>query len=465
MRTFQHKEWEYSLSVFEKLKNQKAYSERFRIEYAFHLINNRKFLKRAKAFLYYLSDFLYLTYTILKFQIFKPHRLEKISGNIFLISDSQVELQNLLPVISHAHQNSKDHLILCPAWCYDILKRKIPKELSGKLVIIQSLTDHKNVIRRAGNIISSVFKAIRDTLWFSTKKVKRSISFSTAFSRFAITDYYFRPILKKLMSKPASLIAVHDAWLWESIFFSVARERDIRSMVLQHGLTGDFNYPLFAEKFLTWGERDSNFMVQKNRALDTEVEMTGSPYMDSIRKGFSVNMDGAFELQNIIFLSQPFFRIPSISQEDYQKILLAFYGLGDMAVSKGKRLVIKPHPLDRKKYYATKPENVKWSHDTLLDALRSSCIAITVDSTSMLEAAMLKIPVIQITTPGMNRNNDFSATKICVQCDEQSLHDEVKYLLNDRSYYKNRIEESQNALSCFFHNLGSSLSKIDKLMV
>lgn len=463
MRQFLYTEWQYTLEAFERLSVKKKYARRFRVQYYFLAAANRTFIKRLKLSLFYIAAYLNMVLQVWKLQRSSRHVLENPNQVIVLISDNHAYIQNMRPLVQRLFDDNIPFTLIAPSSHIHSLKNKLGDDLAPLLVPFEAIRVKGEHPRLLGSFLAGVV----DAFWFVFQNIRHAFLMRTVFALYGFTEKYFGRQLRRFFTAETRLIAANDHWFWESLYFTAAKERGARSMIIQHGVIGDHTYPLFADKFLCWSNFDKKKLFNVLDARPEEVALVGSPYFDQVYNNVKTKKltDNQAEQLYIVFLTQPLMGTQLIEPGYYEEIVNRFYRLEPLAKRFNKKLVLKLHPQDKAAHFANRPSSIEIVNEGLLDVLSKSCIAITLDSTSIYEAAMFEVPAIQATVQNSIRDIDFSASGISLRTiSSAELEAVINALLSEPIAYQQQTERANVALHEYYHDLGHSLDNILDLL-
>ena len=431
------------------------------MEYAHLLMWHKTSGQKFKALVMNLLAFFNQLRYIFSGKLLKPFFVDGTYRNVILLQDNRVYIQSLLPVVEEAIKLNYNILLLCPAKQLNSLKSTLPAQIAAKLKTFESLSLQESFFVRFVKILISAARGFAAIFGFWGSGLKDSFFFSTAFGRYALTKFCYENTVKKLFSgnQATTLLAANDHWFWESLFFTIAGKTNAQTFVIQHGVTGELSYPLFAKAFLAWGLYDANKLINECGAIPQEMIVAGSPYFNKVYSGirdFAGGADNKFDKPYITYLAQPAVKSNFMDKDDYFELVNWFLKLDNIATKTGKKLLIKLHPQEHISDYNSVKNKAEISEEKLYDVLAKSCLVLTVDSTSLFEAAMFKVPVIQVMQPNLDRV-DLSSTGISIklQSDEEVLN-YVSQLIENEENYKAAVEKMQNSLGQFYYNLGEA---------
>lgn len=473
-RKFFYKEWEYSISVFERLRKSKPFSVRFRLEYSFLLINNKTIGAKLKSFIFNWLAFLNLVKRLFLAQVIKK-QYTKHAEVVFFISNNPVYLQHLSPVLLSFIEKKREFNLYCPGQHVKILKEKLAKPIAEKLIPIESFSFIGNRFQNLFLLIFSILKSLADAGWFVFRNSKSSILFSSSFARYSLSQHFFNGQLLQFFSSKSTLLAANDHWMWESLLFTSAKEAGARTFICQHGVTGEISYPIFADKFLSWGEYEVENFVKNLDAKSSEIMPVGSPYFDNIyRKVMGLRQaqndkeaqqDKTFQNPYIVFLSQPFIGTQFLKEGEYEELIYWFYSLEETAKLLGKKLLIKLHPGDKEENYSNCPESIEITREPLEAVLPKSCITMTLDSTAIFESVFFEVPALQIATTNQSRYLDFSVSGLTVWLKSGiELAEYISKVLSEETTFNQQQSKANLSLNNYYFGLGNSLERFEELV-
>jgi hypothetical protein len=233
-------------------------------------------------------------------------------------------------------------------------------------------------------------------------------------SRFVLRTLLLRAYLYQRMydalfaaSKPRAVIMHNDFTSLSYLGLSAALRAGIPDFTLQHGFPSPEYFPGSASHYLVWGPAFAHFM-QERGGVRTRYVAVGAPRLDATvlaagkrhRARHKINTTGLSQdgKLNLLFLSQS--HSPVFSKAEHHQILALVSAL---AQEPWLRLVVRAHPQESAKAWrryaglasaATVPAEV-----SLTESVLAADLILAVNSTAMLEAALLGAPVVQIALP------------------------------------------------------------------
>jgi hypothetical protein len=189
----------------------------------------------------------------------------------------------------------------------------------------------------------------------------------------------------------------------------VARRHGIPDFTLQHGFPSQEYFPASASHYLVWGPAFYESMT--GRALNgTRFAVAGAPRLDMIETTEERRRSAKEKLLhlrlivpeklNVLFLSQSHTLV--FSKSEHLEILSL---VGELAETPWIQMLVRRHPQEAGgsfhvhagfKHAAIVPPEI-----SLAEAVLAADVVISVNSTAMLEAALLNVPVIQLALPAL----------------------------------------------------------------
>jgi len=157
-----------------------------------------------------------------------------------------------------------------------------------------------------------------------------------------------------------------------------------------------------------WGPAFEKWMRGRGEDSTTRIAVTGAPRLASLPSCAAAGRGAARARMmrlglaragrlNVLFLSQS--HSPVFSSEQHRQILTLVSAL---SAEPWLHLMVRPHPQEsRAKRRSWPGASVVPAEISLLEAVLAADIVLSVNSTAMLEAALLRTPVLQIALPGL----------------------------------------------------------------
>lgn len=328
-------------------------------------------------------------------------KLSKKESKIIIFIDSNMRIKQYLPVIK------------------ELKKRKISwKVISGNISVKLHLLKHGiksdllNILNNEGDkeIIERILEKIKDTgEIYNRKKIFGYVKKAIKFRLPAIISS--KKYIEKTFSlkKPLGVVLENDSSDLSRLIIEMARNKGIKTFVLQHGLIQNPSgyLPLNADYMFVWGGKDREFY---NKYGYQNVIVTGNPLFDKMEnnKKKILNRLGIPEDKKIILLT------PTRGHgelNEYKRFIEKI--LNKVSKIKNAEILLKIHPLDDPDIYqkiAEKFDNVSvFKNPSLKDILKGKIktaysqdlikicdVMITNGSTSELEALAMNKKTIRI---------------------------------------------------------------------
>ncbi|HKR94708.1 MAG TPA: hypothetical protein VJW55_05080, partial [Candidatus Angelobacter sp.] len=222
-----------------------------------------------------------------------------------------------------------------------------------------------------------------------------------------VRAYLCREVYERLFAENRALAAVitHNDFTTSSYLAClVAREMGVKSFTLQHGFPTQEYFPTSAEHYLVWGQRFHDYMAARP-GMQSNLIVAGAPRFDGLAK--ARNSRSALRLKreengtncagrcDVVFFSQS--HSPLFTEAEHRLVLAALKPLLD---DHRFHVVVRLHPQETEKRFrrlsgfdriTIAPRDL-----SLQETLSSADVAISCNSTAMLEAMAVDVPVVQI---------------------------------------------------------------------
>ena len=273
--------------------------------------------------------------------------------------------------------------------------------------------------------------------------------------------------------KISSIVCWSENGFNEQIAIGLGQNMKKRIFLLQHGLYADsidsisqneFSgvLPKNSNNFLIWGGVTEKY-VKNIQLSETEIKIIGSPSYDSI-----IDNGDHEEKHILIATTSTSNKIGDFlikDRENYEKTILKIcQSLENM----GKEIIIKIHPFEDEKYVTelVKKLNPKIrviKKGNIIPLIKSCEVFISLDmSTTILEAQLLKKPVISINT-GKVPYNDESSIFESNSCDRVKIEDfekTITKIIHDNNYRTDLIRRGTNFFNEYVGNQGKASEKL-----
>jgi hypothetical protein len=174
---------------------------------------------------------------------------------------------------------------------------------------------------------------------------------------------------------------------------------------LQHGFPQPEYFPATATHYLVWGAAMADYMEQHSPGAATSFVALGAPRLDAMALLHERHPDAKSRLEqlglrhsdklNLLFLSPSHSRLFTPIEHKWVLSLVA-----EMAGLPEVHLIVRRHPQEAYARFRQPAAQAQAAHIpasvSLIESVLGSDVVISVDSTAMLEAALLGTPVVQI---------------------------------------------------------------------
>ena len=282
-------------------------------------------------------------------------------------------------------------------------------------------------------------------------------------------------ITKRILEKfkISSIICWSENGFNEQIAITLSQNMKKEIFLLQHGLYADsidsisqneFSgvLPRNSNKFLVWGNIIKKY-TKHIQFSGTEVKIIGSPSYDSIVGGGENN-----EKHILIATTSTSNKIGDFlikDKEAYEKTILTIcQSLENM----GKEIIIKIHPFEEERYVTELVKNLNpkinvIKKGNIVPLIKSCEVFISLDmSTTILEAQLLKKPVISINTGKIPYNDESSIFKSnsCDRVKIEEFDETITKILHDNDYKSDLIKRGTDFFNEYVSNQGKASEKL-----
>ncbi|MGQ9706774.1 MAG: hypothetical protein ACUVWP_07240 [bacterium] len=307
---------------------------------------------------------------------------------LFLIQFWRVDLEMLLPVMRKFKEKGIEFNLITSSI-------KAYKKLMNEGFFSDEID--------SGLSISDIFSALISSyyLWFSVvgkfnrearrfrlnRAFRRFLLYSEAFQpntifQFIITLYALDGIYNKL--RPSLLIVADDLHSAGRAGCIIAKRRRISSICIQNGPISveDFGFrPLFADKFIVWGEEVKSWLVSFGEN-ENRIIVCGSPKHDELVLKIGNLKDS--ENDYILYASSMY------EDKEASENILA---VKTICKYLGRKLLVSPHPAMSIDYLINKlnDDSVEYyiEREGLISAIKKSRLVITGNSGAGIEAVLM----------------------------------------------------------------------------
>ena len=273
--------------------------------------------------------------------------------------------------------------------------------------------------------------------------------------------------------KISSIVCWSENGFNEQIAIGLGQNMKKRIFLLQHGLYADsidsisqneFSgvLPKNSNNFLVWGSITEKY-ARNIQFSETEIEIIGSPSYDSI-----IDNEDHGEKHILIATTSTSNKIGDFlikDRENYEKTILKIcQSLENME----KEIIIKIHPFEDEKYLTELVKNLNpkiriIKKGNIIPLIKSCEVFISLDmSTTILEAQLLKKPVISINT-GKVPYNDESTIFESNSCDRVKIEEfekTITKIIHDDDYRFDLIRRGTNFFNEYVGNQGKGSKKL-----
>jgi hypothetical protein len=398
--------------------------------------------------------------------------------NIFkILNDSVINLVKFDRAIP-AIWNLETYSIIKKSNCFienysSLINKLMKKSIKSKIL---KLENDANLLWQQNIFFESFFSLNEKSFWIIIKPL-----LVEEYTKIIPNIVQEIELTKNLYGKYSfdSILVWSETTLNHLIAIKLAKKQNIPVYVIQHGLYHDnsemINYnknfnilPEYADKFLVWGNNLKKHAISLNFD-EKNIEVIGSPLHDGIILDETPNI---LDDSNFILLatSSPYQNIvQDLTVDVMQNYSACIKKICEVTSKLGKKLVIKLHPqpdeLDLTDIVKKIDSRIIVVKAGDISPLIKSCeVFISTDiSTTMLEAQILKKPVISFPT-----RNHLGIPKImdsCLSATIDNFEDMLMQILTDKKfkqkYIERGIEFSENYLLKIGHASKNLLDFLD----
>ena len=255
-------------------------------------------------------------------------------------------------------------------------------------------------------------------------------------------------------TNPSSITIWSELGSTEQILLNVAKNQNVPIILLQHGYYHDdiratnFNYfsgvlPKKSDYFLIWGNKMNDY-CKKIDLMSKKIKIIGSLLFDTYKNFKSTEND------YVLLATQgpTDFFISDLMNSTYENYINTIIEICEITKKLEKKLIIKlhpdPHELDITKYIVSLYPDVRVEKFGDIKNLIKDCeLFISIDiSTTILEAQLLKKPVISVSVKDYNLGDSNSQIfQSCVYTNISNLESNMIKIFDDLKF-KNKIISS-----------------------
>ncbi|MGC2697141.1 MAG: hypothetical protein WA738_15250, partial [Candidatus Angelobacter sp.] len=222
-----------------------------------------------------------------------------------------------------------------------------------------------------------------------------------------VRAYLYREFYERIFDQNRSLGAVithNDFTTCSYLACKAAKDAGATSFTLQHGFPTQEYFPTSADNYLVWGRRFRDFMVSRS-GVRSKLVVAGAPRFDVLGKARTSRAAAHLKREeggmshvgrcDVVFLSQS--QSPLYTDNEHRSVLAALKPLLD---DHRFNMVVRLHPQESERRFrrlsgfdriTIAPPDL-----SLQETLSSADLAISCNSTAMLEAMAIGVPVVQI---------------------------------------------------------------------
>jgi hypothetical protein len=270
-----------------------------------------------------------------------------------------------------------------------------------------------------------------------------------------VKAYLCREIYRECLASAPGLAAVitHNDFTTSSyLACAAAREFGVASFTLQHGFPTDEYFPISADHYLVWGERFRELMMARG-ARANALEVAGAPRLDTLLAKRGTKVSRADERLRILFLSQS--HSPLFTVEEHRKVL-SF--LTPVAGNSRYELSVRLHPQEAETRFRQLSGNLRVAiapkEVPLSEALKNADLVLACNSTAMLEAVALGVPVCQIAPAEVQ--NRLGIVEVCRKAESPEQLRAVVGSLATAIARRDLVAEQDRLLARYLANFGSA---------
>jgi hypothetical protein len=434
---FVDKKWEHTVQLVSIETKNIIWIARFKHSYYSTLIKS----KQQRLFFFFKNwVHLFLFIIGLLKNLFRGNIITNTNNyNIILLDNNRSYCNVLGPIASRWLNEGKKFKIFVPNKSLNVTKKLLERY---NIPIEFFITENSlNVNFSLSQFLKTPYYVLKDLYFYFKGSFRKKLLNLPNYIQYSIHNHvYSKSVSIFLINKPL-IVTAGDHWMWEGLFFMQAINiENLKSLIVQHGLLGEFYVPFFAKTFGVWGMHDYNYLNQKLSVEETKLEIIGSPYYFKFLIDF-VDTFGKVEFENneiLTFYSQPYFKYQILGDRIYDEIVSYLNDLLPFAKSIHKKIKIHLHPLDNKEFYHFLNSDIEFTNTPLNESLANCNIAITVDSAVIFEAAVLGIPTIQCKRENIKRFVNYGNNRLTFIADSSKLLiEEVRFLTESKMNYVN----------------------------
>jgi hypothetical protein len=215
-----------------------------------------------------------------------------------------------------------------------------------------------------------------------------------------VRAYIYEAMYERIFSqaRPLAVITHNDFTSLSYLAGEAARGHGVPDFTLQHGFPSQEYFPACASHYLVWGPRFRELLARSES--NTQFAEVGAPRLDPLARPVD-NLERPQLRRNghlqVLFLSQS--HSPAFTPQEHQRTLAL---VAELAKEPWLRLLVRRHPQESTR--AFRHPGFRRAHFlsprlSLRGCVESADVVLSVNSTAMLEAALMGAPVLQLALP------------------------------------------------------------------
>jgi len=325
--------------------------------------------------------------------------------------------------------------------------------------------DIQEIKKKAHSIFEIVKEITKDEIMYHDINIINILKDDLIFAIYNDIIYalYYTRAVENITKHKQRLIVISDnVIIPDSVIATVVKENNSKSLVIQNGIysdpTGRGILPIISDKIAIWG----NAVKEYSKEIKEKGVITGNIRFDKYKKIPKISNN-----KYIILATQAFDGYSALKE----KKLMLKASISAIKNFPGKKLIIKSHPRDDVKWilnYISDSEvkNVILDKNTPTEELLPYCEAlITTNSTLMLDAMILKKPVINLNL--INRSeilNHVKSGAVIGVYKEENLTSAIKKI-NDLEFVENMNKKANKFLKEYCYKIdGNSAERVGQLI-
>ena len=351
------------------------------------------------------------------------------------------------------------------------------------------LNEHKEEVKRSSQILK--------------KNIKKLFSHDYLFQQFFKIDdvsfwNFLKPFLNKLLDNridesikniivtksvfqkyaPKSVLLFSESGPTEKASIQFANSADIPVLLFQHGILHDTyqghmwntftgSVSKKSNKFIVWGESMKLYCKEYGMS-ENQFEVLGNPYYDNL---FNENYKTSNHEEHVLLITQG----PAINfhindslvktNDDYEKKLKL---ICKTVIKNKKKLIIKLHPYE----ITNNEDEICKEIDPEIRVIKKGNIISLIDScsvlislgtslsTAILEAHILKKPVLRMSFAEWMGKPDLFRKQFCFNTNEEEFAETFKKIYEDEAFHNKITKIGHEFLNAYLANKGNAAENI-----